>query len=84
MVMKIDVEEDDIATLAREKMIIGHGCHEAIDRNIAEAEHAGRWDELHTWYRVRLRVKRMRQQLDLTYALELGEDRRNMIRAGRA
>jgi hypothetical protein len=83
MVMEIDEEEDEIATLAREKMILGHGCHEAIDRNIADAENAGRWDELHKWYRVRLRAQRMRQELNMNYALEAGAERRNAAYAAK-
>ncbi|GAA0311709.1 hypothetical protein GCM10009087_22270 [Sphingomonas oligophenolica] len=80
----MDREEDEIAILAREKMIIGEGCGEAIDRNITEAEHDGRWSDMHKWHRVRLRVQRMRQQLDMTYALERSQNRREMVRAHRA
>ena len=83
MVPEIDEQEDEIATLAREKMILGHGCHDAIDRNIADAEHAGRWDELHKWFRVRLRAQRMRQELNMNYALEASAERRADARSAR-
>jgi hypothetical protein len=81
--MVTEIDEDEIATLAREKMILGHGWQEAIDRNIADAEHAGRWDELHKWYRVRLRAQRMRQELNMNYALEAGVERRANARSAR-
>jgi hypothetical protein len=83
MVTEIDEQEDEIAILAREKMILGHGCHDAIDRNIADAEDAGRWDDLHKWYRVRLRAQRMRQEMNMNYALEIGTERRNAVYAAK-
>jgi len=84
MVKGIDQQEDEIGLLAREQLVVGQGCQQAIDRNIADAEHAGRWDEMHKWYRVRLRVNRMRQQLEMNYALELSAERRSKVRSSAA
>ena len=80
MIAEIDGEEDEIAALARETLILGRGWQDAIDRTIAEAEEDGRWNDLHKWHRVRLRAQRMRQELDMSDALERGIERRSNAR----
>jgi hypothetical protein len=75
------IEQDEIATLARETMSLGNRCLEAIDHNIAHAQHASRWDEMNKWHRVRLRVQRIRQEQGLSDALDARNVRRR-VRSG--
>lgn len=54
--------DDEIAQLAQETMTLGERCLDAIERNIAQATQASRWDEVQKWCRVRFRIQRLRQE----------------------
>lgn len=54
--------DDEIAQLAHETMTMGERCLDAIERNIAHATQASRWDEVQKWCRVRFRIQRLWQE----------------------
>jgi hypothetical protein len=54
--------DDEIGQLAHETMTLGERCLDAIERNIAQATQASRWDEVQKWCRVRFRIQRLRQE----------------------
>lgn len=54
--------DDEIAQLAHETMTMGERCLDSIERNIAQATQASRWDEVQKWCRVRFRIQRLWQE----------------------